>query len=87
MISTASAPSCAIGRTSRFPQVRGDWTPYWEDGAGSSAHETAMKTNDHSKLPKISTAGGKMVFTFTGDQTSIDGTTTVVIDVGTTLNA
>ncbi|MCX6877138.1 MAG: hypothetical protein NTW21_25510 [Verrucomicrobia bacterium] len=46
-----------------------------------------MKTNDHSKLPKISTAGGKMVFTFTGDQTSIDGTTTVVIDVGTTLNA
>ncbi len=26
----------------QIPSVAGDWTPYWEDGAGSSALETAM---------------------------------------------
>ena len=39
-------------------------------------------TNDLGKLPQLSTPGGNMVFTFQRDQNSIDGTTTVAIEVG-----
>jgi hypothetical protein len=44
-------------------------------------------TNDLSKLPALSTSGGNVTFTFKRDQKSIDGTTTVGIEVGTTLTA
>ncbi len=34
----------------QLPQYRGDLTPYWEDGAASSAHETAMSRNAADRL-------------------------------------
>ncbi|MCX6880148.1 MAG: Ig-like domain-containing protein [Verrucomicrobia bacterium] len=42
-------------------------------------------TNDLGKLPQSSTDGADVLFTFVRDQTSIDGSTTVVIEVSTDL--
>jgi len=42
-------------------------------------------SNDRGKLPQLTTTGGNMVFSFIRDQQSIDGVTTVNIEVGTDL--
>jgi hypothetical protein len=39
----------------QLPEFRGDWTPYWEDGAGSSALETAMNRNSSDRLVQAET--------------------------------
>ena len=35
---------------SRLPVYKGDYTPYWEDGAGSSARETGMNRGSDERL-------------------------------------
>lgn len=40
---------------SKLPVVRGDWTPYWEDGAGSSARETALNRASSDRLSQAET--------------------------------
>ncbi|HTI99683.1 MAG TPA: polysaccharide lyase family protein [Dongiaceae bacterium] len=41
---------------SQIPVVRGDLTPYWEDGAGSSARETALNRQSSDRLVQAETA-------------------------------
>jgi len=43
----------AYGR--RIPKVSGDFTPYWEDGAGSSARETALNRGSAERLVQAET--------------------------------
>ena len=38
-----------------IPAVRGDFSPYWEDGAGSSAQETAIMRNFSDRLIQLET--------------------------------
>lgn len=40
----------------KLPSVSGDFTPYWEDGAGSTARETAMNRASVVRLVQASTA-------------------------------
>lgn len=39
----------------KLPSFKGDWTPYWEDGAGSSARETAINRASAEKLVQAET--------------------------------
>lgn len=39
----------------KIPQRRGDWTPYWEDGAASSAQESALNRATSSRLKQVET--------------------------------
>lgn len=51
IVSTSTAFSAFEKRHgSEVPQFKGDLTPYWEDGAGSSALETGMNRNSADRL-------------------------------------
>ncbi|MBN1919128.1 MAG: hypothetical protein JW889_14580 [Verrucomicrobia bacterium] len=64
---THVAPHLVIATTTRMcadfearygdqiPEVRGDFTPYWEDGAGSSARETALTRDAAERLVQAET--------------------------------
>ena len=39
----------------KLPLVRGDWSPYWEDGAGSSALETGMNRHSSDRVAQAET--------------------------------
>ena len=39
----------------KLPRIRGDFTPYWEDGAGSSAAETTINRNAAERLVQAET--------------------------------
>ena len=39
----------------RIPKARGDFTPYWEDGAGSSARETSINRDAAERLVQAET--------------------------------
>lgn len=40
---------------SQLQHIKGDWTPYWEDGAGSSALETGMNRASSDRLTQAET--------------------------------
>lgn len=54
----ASAHDAFVALEKRYgaqlPVVRGDMTPYWEDGAGSTARETAMSRANSDRLAQAS---------------------------------
>lgn len=57
VISSASEAFQALEKKygDKLPVVRGDWTPYWEDGAGSSALETGINRTSSDRLAQAET--------------------------------
>ncbi len=44
----------------QLSEVRGDWTPYWEDGAGSSSWETALNRTSSDRVAQAESLWGML---------------------------
>ena len=57
VIATTGEPFRELERryADKIPEFRGDWTPFWEDGAGSSSRETAVNRAAAERLVQAET--------------------------------
>ena len=88
LLLTVTAPSGYAGWAVTHAPTGTAKDDYDGDGVSNAVEYVlggSKTTNDRAKLPQATTSGGNLVFTFLRDQKSIDGATSVAIEVGSDL--